>query len=100
MEEYQGPVRLGNWAESLGSIVGKTEQNLYGNGAKPRGQMNDSPSPSNIWLRDDVYPLSLDNYFTKVPRAGQLTQVEARERDILEEQFKRDVVKNIDVIDK
>lgn len=37
---------MGNWAESLGSIVDKTEQNLYGTGVRPRpgqsGHLNDS----------------------------------------------------------
>jgi hypothetical protein len=35
-----------------------------------------------------------------MPRSSQLGAIENRERELLEEQFKRDVVKNIEILDK
>ena len=39
-ESYAVQPRMGNWAEFLGTIVNKTEQNLYGNGIKSKVQQD------------------------------------------------------------
>lgn len=51
-------------------------------------------------MNEEVYPLSIENFLTRAPRGGQRGLVENREREYMEEQFKRDVVKNIETLDK
>ena len=53
-----------------------------------------------IWMKEEIYPLNLENYFTKGNRGSQLNQIESRERDYIDDQFRRDVVKNIEILDK
>ena len=99
-ESSETHAHYGNWADSLGSIVDKTEQNLYGNvsrGRQPQGNNINATHSSHMCINDEVYPLTLENMYT---RHTQLGLVENREREYLEEQFKKDVVKNIEILDK
>ena len=81
----------------LESIVKQTEENLYG---RPRNTShnNDSYSQSNIWVTDNVYPLTLENYYTKLPKSRQLHYIDNRQVDYLDDQFRKDVVKNIGIL--
>lgn len=101
-ENYQEPVRMGGWADSLGNIVDKTEQNLYGGGPRPRYEQTGDVAPTNqnICISEEVYPLSLGNFLSRAGRSTQQEHIENREREYMEDQFKKDVVKNIETIDK
>jgi len=94
------PAYVGNWADSLGSIVDKTEQNLYGTGQKPKLQDPTYASDAHNCVDSEVYPLNLGNFLSAAPRPNQVRVIEERERDYLEEQFKRDTIKNIETLDK